>query len=98
MLAAAEACLRPRLDCRLPARVAAAARTAGRAEWVELVIGGRQGKRLGALTSAEWRSVLGVLEDRERWAEMWRLAQMAPPRWSVRLLRRLSDLHWYPSA
>jgi WD40 repeat protein len=85
-------------DDRLRARVAGVARAVGRTEWIDLVIGGRHGKRLGSLTTVEWRTALEILEHKARWVEMWRLAQMAPPRWSVRLLRRLSALRWYPSA
>jgi WD40 repeat protein len=77
-------------------RIAAAAREAGRLEWVGIVSGGRQGRRLGAMTEAEWKATLTVLQDNRRWDEMWRLAQEAPPCWGARLLRRLKDARWTP--
>jgi WD40 repeat protein len=78
-------------------RIAAAARAAGRMEWVEVVAGSRLGRRLGSLTDIEWRSVLTVLQDNERWPDLWRLAQEAPPRWSARILRRLTEARWNPA-
>lgn len=77
-------------------RLGAVARDAGRLEWVGIVSGGRQGRRLGAMTDAEWRAALNVLHDNERWDEIWRLAQEAPPRWAASLLRRLHAVGWSP--
>jgi WD40 repeat protein len=77
-------------------RISAVARDAGRLEWVGIVSGGRQGRRLAAMTDAEWRAAVNVLHDHERWDEIWRLAQEAPPRWSAALLRRLRGAGWTP--
>jgi WD40 repeat protein len=77
-------------------RIAAVARAAGRLEWVGIAAGGRQGRRLGSMTDAEWKAALTVLDDNQRWEEIWRLAQEAPPRWGVVLLRRLRDADWSP--
>src|SRR5438445_1945666 len=62
-------------DERLRSRVAAKARQAGRVEWVEVVAGGKQGRRLGVMTDAEWHIALTMLHARKRWQELWRLAQ-----------------------
>jgi WD40 repeat protein len=82
---------------KLRRRIAAVARDAGRLEWVGIVSGGRQGRRLASMTDAEWRAALNVLHDNERWEEIWRLALEAPPRWSAPMLRRLKTMHWKPS-
>jgi WD40 repeat protein len=84
-------------DDRLRRRIAAVARAAGRLEWVEVVSGGRRGRRLGAMTDREWRAALAVLRDHERWPEIWQLAQEAPPRWSAALVRQLRKCGWTPS-
>jgi WD40 repeat protein len=75
-------------DARLRQRIAEHARQAGRFEWVEVVTGGRQTLRLAEMTDAEWQATLEVLVGRRHWAELWRLAQDAPPRWAARLLQR----------
>src|SRR5262249_20455691 len=54
------------------------------------------GRRLGTMTEGEWKATVTVLQDNQRWDEMWRLAQEAPPTWSARLLRRLKDARWKP--
>lgn len=69
-------------------RIAAQARHEGRLEWVEMVSGGKQGRRLALMSPSEWKVALTVLEESQRWADLWRLAQEAPPFWSAAILRR----------
>ncbi len=81
-------------DPPLRSRIAAKARQAGRLEWVEVVSGGKQGRRLAVMTDEEWRAALNVLERGQRWDDLWRLAQEAPPRWSAPILRLLHKSRW----
>jgi WD40 repeat protein len=81
---------------RLRRQIAAKARAAGRLEWVEVVAGGKQGRRLGLMTENEWKASLSVLQANARWSDIWLLAQEAPPRWSAILLRRLEAARWKP--
>jgi WD40 repeat protein len=81
---------------RLRARIAARARRAGRVEWVDAVAGSKQGRRLALLSGAEWRTALTVLEGKERWDDLWRLAQEAPPCSSAAMLRSLKKARWLP--
>jgi len=76
-------------DRSLRNRIAARARQAGRLEWVDLVAGGKQGKRLALMTEAEWKAALAVLANGQRTKDLWRLAQEAPPRWSAQILAGL---------
>jgi WD40 repeat protein len=69
-------------------RLATQARRAGRVDWVEVASGGRQGRRLAQMTDSEWRAALTVLIQNERWSDLWRLGQEAPPGWSAAILRR----------
>ncbi len=77
-------------------RITAVARDAGRLEWVGIASGGRQGRRLGWMTDAEWKAALSVLNEHERWPEMWRLAQDASPNRSAPIIRRLVFTGWKP--
>src|SRR5437899_1819377 len=83
-------------DETLRGRIAAKARQAGRLEWVDIVSGGKQCRRLALMSDDEWRSALTVLEANGRWEELWRLAQEAPPRWSAQILPRLKKARWRP--
>jgi WD40 repeat protein len=74
-------------DGQMRARIATTARRSGRLDWVDIVAGGRKGRRLGTMTQREWQAALAVLEEGERWADLWQLAQDAPPRWSAAILR-----------
>ncbi|MCI0464140.1 MAG: hypothetical protein L0Z62_44975 [Gemmataceae bacterium] len=85
-------------DEGLRRRLAEVARRAGRVEWAEVVGGGLQRGTAEALTDSEWQATLELLASSERWAELWRLAQEAPPRWSARLLRRLHEAGRAPEA
>jgi WD40 repeat protein len=77
-------------------RVAEVARRAGRIEWVEVVSDGLRDRAAAPLCDAEWRATLEGLAGSGRWAELWRLAQQAPPRWAARLLGRLHAAGWAP--
>ncbi|MCI0464092.1 MAG: WD40 repeat domain-containing protein [Gemmataceae bacterium] len=77
-------------------RVAAVARRSGRLPWLEGEDGPRKGRRLADLSAGEWEVVLAALGDSGRWADLWRLAQEAPPCWSLPLLRRLGTANWRP--
>jgi WD40 repeat protein len=83
-------------DRRLRNRIAARARRAGRVDWVEVVSSGKQGRRLAEMTDDEWHAALTLLEACERHADLWRLAQEAPPRWSGAMLRGLRLAGWLP--
>jgi WD40 repeat protein len=84
-------------DEGLRKRLAERARRAGRMEWIQVVVGGQQGRRLGEMTNEEWAATLATLGGSERWQEMWRLAQVAPVEWSARLLWRLKQATWVPN-
>jgi WD40 repeat protein len=79
-------------------RLAAAARAGGRAELVEVLAGGLDASRLGRLGDAEWQALLDLSADRGDWPRLWALAQAAPPRRALPLLRRLADSGWAPAA
>jgi WD40 repeat protein len=82
-------------DEKLRQRIGERARGAGWVEWIEMV-GGRQKRQLEEMTDREWEVTMEVLSGSGKWAEMWRLAQEAPARWSARLLWRLRDAGWVP--
>jgi WD40 repeat protein len=81
-------------DVYLRRRIATKARQAGRVEWVDMVAGGKQGRRLAVMTDEEWHSALTLLVVGKRWEDLWRLAQEAPPRWSAEILQRLKKMRW----
>jgi WD40 repeat protein len=80
----------------LQSRIATLTRQAGRAEFVNIIAGGRQQRRLTEMTEGEWEVVFALLTQRQEWAEMWQLAQVAPAVWSVRLLQQLDEASWRP--
>lgn len=80
----------------LQGRIADLTRRAGRVDFVEVIAGGRQRRRLAEMTDSEWAVVLSLLNKHQAWPEMWQLAQVAPAGWSVQLLRRLGEEGWLP--
>lgn len=87
-------------DNKLRSRIAQKARKAGRCDIVLAIVGGHRRQRIGQMTDAEWETVASVLAEQHQWPEMWRLAQLAPPVWSVKLLRQMRGAlvsEWIPS-
>ncbi|MCL4297034.1 MAG: WD40 repeat domain-containing protein [Anaerolineae bacterium] len=81
----------------LQRRITDLTRRAGRADFIEVLAGGRQRRRLAEMTGSEWAVVLALLTQEGTWGEMWRLAQAAPAIWSLPLLRRLGEAGWQPA-
>ncbi len=80
----------------LRSRISAKARRAGRLELVELVSGMRHKRRMGEMTLREWEITLGIIDDRQDWETMWRLAQTGPAVWAARALAKLNEVGWKP--
>lgn len=83
-------------DEELRRRIAVKARQVGRLEWVAVVTGGRQQRRLGEMTDAEWQVTVDVLRARGQWPDLWRLARAAPAPWAARCLALLKEAAWRP--
>lgn len=81
----------------LQGRIVDLIRQAGRPEFVEVIAGGRQRRRLAEMSEVEWAAVLALLAAHQSWPEMWRLAQAAPAVWSVALLAELETAGWSPA-
>ena len=79
-------------------QLAHTAKKAGRVEWVQIVAGVRKRQQLGVMTDAEWEASLTILARDKQWDEIWRLAQIAPIEWSVKLLQHLDEVKWKPQA
>ena len=77
-------------------RMAEVARVSGRIEWVHVVAGGRNRIHLGRMSDTEWQAVTDLLSAAARWADVWRLAQQAPPVRSRGLLMLLTERGWQP--
>jgi WD40 repeat protein len=74
-------------------RLAVKGRQGGRTELVDAMTGGH-GRRFAQLSAGEWAVMLDVLERNGGWGRLWQLAQTAPPRRSVEVLRRLGVDGW----
>lgn len=81
----------------LRSRIAAKARRAGRLELVELVAGVRHKRRMGEMTLREWETTIAIIDDRNDWETLWRLAQAAPAVWAARALVKLNEIGWVPA-
>jgi hypothetical protein len=83
-------------DSALKKRIAEKARNAGRLEWVEVLAGGRQSRRLRAMSDRDWHAALELLVARKQWREVWSLALEAPSKWGTVLLETLIRHNWAP--
>ncbi|RMH77319.1 MAG: WD40 repeat domain-containing protein [Cyanobacteria bacterium J007] len=82
-------------DEAVRSRIADKARKAGRLEIVETIVGPPNRRRLGEMSDREWENTIAILARSRSWSSMWKLAQQAPPAWSVRLLRQIEP-QWQP--
>ncbi|HIL70622.1 MAG TPA: hypothetical protein EYG38_12335, partial [Verrucomicrobia bacterium] len=85
-------------DSRVRCRLVEKARRAGRMECLEVIAGERLERRLNTMTDQEWESVILVLNENQRWEDLWRMAQAAPAVWSAKLLSGLDGSGWMPDS
>lgn len=81
----------------LRTQIAALARQNGLSGFARILTGSRLHRFSNTLTDFEWETVLVILNREKRHADLWRLAQNAPPIWSARLLHSLFAAGWQPS-
>ncbi len=74
---------RERADVPLRGRIAAAARTTERTEWINVA------GNPDDLTAEEWDTAVYLLTRSGRWDDLWRLALRAPAVWAAPALREL---------
>lgn len=73
------------------------ARHTGQMDWLRGMGGAAEVRWLEDLTDADWELAIRRLAERERPAELWQLAQVAPPLWSAAILHRLLQADWQPA-
>ncbi len=56
----------------------------------------RKRQRLAEMTSKEWEALLQAVENSQQRADILRLAQEAPPCWSMQVLLRMKKSGWKP--
>jgi WD40 repeat protein len=83
-------------DESLRQQIGEIARKAGRVELVQVLTGGRKGKRLSSMSEADWDTTLAILRSRQEWEQMWLLAQKAPAIFSRRFLQQFQQVNWQP--
>jgi hypothetical protein len=83
-------------DESLRQQIGETARKAGRVELVQVLTGGRKGKRLSSMSEADWNTTLTILSGRQEWEQIWLLAQKAPAIFSRRFLQQLKQVNWQP--
>jgi WD40 repeat protein len=79
-------------------RLLAFSRQSGQVEWLRAVSRTADVRYLSDLGDADWDAILNRLASGERYRDLWRLAQSAPPRWSAAILARLALSVWKPDS
>ncbi len=83
---------------RVRKRILAHSRYTGQMEWLETLSGSSRPRWLSELDDNDWEMTLKRLQAAEKWQELWRLAQAAPPVWSARMIAVLNESGWKPEA
>ncbi len=80
----------------LRARILEQARYSGQISWLEQAPRTRSTRWARDLTGDDWKMILRELVQTAQWDSLWRLAQAAPPRWSVYMLQKMDPQIWLP--
>lgn len=71
-------------------------RYTGHIEWLRNLHTESEPRWLEDLSDADWETTIERLSHENRHADLWRLAQAAPPLWSAVILVRLGQNDWQP--
>jgi WD40 repeat protein len=72
------------------------ARRTGQMEWLRDVSASGNIRWPSDLTDADWELAIQRLAQEQKWPELWRLCQVAPPLWTVQILEYLAGTGWLP--
>lgn len=65
-----------------------------RFEWVWVVLGGKQGRRIASLGDSDWEKIISILTSGKSWQEMFALCQIAPAVWTIIMFEKLQKNKW----
>lgn len=67
-----------------------------RVEWVWIVLGGQEVRRLATITEEKWTEIITVLTNGKHWEQMWSLAFRTSMAWTTTIIRTLQSKKWLP--
>ena len=73
------------------------ARRTGQMDWLRDLSASGEVRWPADLTDADWEMAIQRLTHEAKHPELWRLALVAPPVWTVQILERLASAGWLPS-
>ncbi len=77
-------------------RILFLSRYSGRIEWMDGLSTTSRQRWLWDLSDADWELAVNNLRSSEHYADLWKLAQLAPPAWSRKILAALAGSDWQP--
>jgi WD40 repeat protein len=72
-------------------------RHSGQMDWLRGIGSSGEIRWINDLTDADWELAMRRLLEDQRYPDLWRLAQAAPPVWSAAILDQLARRGWSPS-
>lgn len=71
-------------------------RQTGQVDWLQAIERASETRLIEDLSNTDWEIAISRLKQTARYAELWQLAQVAPPYWSARIVSLLSKTGWFP--
>ncbi|MGY6529527.1 MAG: hypothetical protein ACXITR_06320 [Cyanobacterium sp.] len=69
-----------------------------RIEWLWMLLGGKEGRRIKTISADRWKRILEVLASARNWDTLWELITVVPVRWSLEIIKTLKNNRWLPKA
>ncbi|MBE9222764.1 HEAT repeat domain-containing protein [Cyanobacterium stanieri LEGE 03274] len=69
-----------------------------RLEWLWMLLGGKEGRRIPTIGAQRWKKILEVMTSARNWDTLWELITVVPVRWSREIVKILKNNRWLPNA
>ncbi|BAQ66690.1 WD40 repeat domain-containing protein [Geminocystis sp. NIES-3709] len=67
-----------------------------RLEWVWMILGGKEGRRISDISLNQWQTIIDVLANGKHWETIWSLVSHTPIILIKPILKRLENNRWLP--
>lgn len=65
-----------------------------RLEWVWMLLGGEEGRKVSTIDLSQWETIIDVLANGKHWETIWLLVKFTPVTFAKKIVKLLENIRW----